>query len=420
MKNSTNHNAVRTRAVAAVAALGAAALLAGCQSASSESASPEAAEATSSAPHGYVEGAEEASEPQLRLSVSDSETGAVTILDLLSEETVLEVPASAETTLAGADARYLYLGDAEAGTVTPVDTGVWTVDHGDHKHFYRAEPTTLETISGTDPGHIVSAGTELAVFFDGDGRAKLIDRSGLGDGTVNQLGTIRPGAHHGVAVPFEDHLISTLPGESAEDLPSTLAAFDEHGTSAPIDETCEEIHGTGVTREGPAFACAEGLITVDEDFDAELVDYPKEAADSRAWSLEVGRDLLAAPFDEQGIGLFDAKSGKWDHIDTDAEVIAAAVAGDESSVVALDAEGTAYAIDPDTGEVETKDNLVEVPNTENQGHGTGPDVVVDRERTYVSDPSTGTVLELDQADGLRQARSFDVGGTPAALAVTGR
>lgn len=419
MRNSANLTAVSTRTVA-VAALGTAALLAGCQSTTPEAPSTEGAEATSSAPHGYVEGAEEASEPQLRLSVSDSQSGAVTVLDLLSEETVLEIPATADTTLAGSDARYLYLGDAEAGSVTPVDTGVWTVDHGDHKHFYRAEPARLDAITGTDPGHVVSAGTELAVFFDGDGRAKLIDRGGLGDGALEQLGTIRPGPHHGVAVPFDDHLISTVPGESAADLPSALAVYDEQGTAAPIDETCAEIHGTAVTREGPAFACAGGLITVDEDFDAELVPYPKAAADSRAWSLEVGRDLAAAPFEERGIGLFDAKSGKWDHFDTDAEVIAASVADDDSAVVALDADGTAYAIDPDTGEVDTKDNLVEVPDTEGEGHGTGPDVVVDRERTYVSDPSSGTVLELDQADGLRQARTFDVGGTPAGLAVTGR
>lgn len=417
MKNSVKHPAVSTRTVATVAAIGAAALLAGCQSASPEAAPTETA---STVPHGHVDGAEEADEPQLRLAVSDEQSGTVTILDLLSEETVLEVAATAETTLVGADARYLYLGDAEAGTVTPVDTGVWTVDHGDHKHFYRAEPARLDAISGAGPGHIVSAGTELSAFFDGEGRAKLFDRSGLGDGAVEQLGTIRPGPHHGVAVPFEDHLISTLPGATADELPSTLAVYDDQGAATPIDETCAEIHGTGVTREGPAFACAEGLITVAKDLTATMVPYPDEAGDSRAWSLEVGRDLVAAPFDEQGLGLFDAKSGTWDHIDTEAEVIAASVAGDDSAVVALDADGTAYAIDPDTGEVETKDNLVEVPKTENDGHGTGPDVVVDRERTYLSDPSSGTVLELDQADGLRQARSFDVGAAPAALAVTGR
>ncbi|WP_166973540.1 YncE family protein [Brevibacterium atlanticum] len=401
---------------AAASIVAAAALLVGCQNASPPTDGSDTGSAT---PHGYVEGAEEASEPQLRLSVSDSESGAVRILDLLSEETVLEVPASANTSLAGADDRYLYLADQEAGTVTPVDTGVWTVDHGDHKHYYRAEPTALDAVTGADPAHIVSAGTGVALFFDGEGRAKLLDRGGLGDGKTEQLGTIRPGPHHGVAVPFEDHLISTVPGESSEDLPSSLAVYDEKGAASPVDEDCAEIHGAGVTREGPAFACAEGLMTFDEELSAELVPYPDEADGSRAWSVEVGRDLAAAPLDDHGIGLFDAKSGGWTYADTGAEVVAASVAGDDSAVVALDADGTAYSIDPESGEAEKK-NLIDVPNAPAEGHGAGPDVVVDRERTYVSDPSSGAVLELDQADGLREARSFDVGGTPAALAVTGR
>ena len=404
---------------AAASILAAAALLVGCQNASPDAAEPES-DTDSATPHGYVEGAEEASEPQLRLSVSDSESGAVQILDLLSEETVLELPATADTILAGADARYLYLADQEAGAVTPVDTGVWTVDHGDHKHYYRAEPTALDAVTGADPAHVVSAGTGVALFFDGEGRAKLLDRGGLGDGNVEQLGTIRPGPHHGVAVPYEDHLISTVPGESSEDLPSALAVYDEKGKAEPVAEDCAEIHGAGVTREGPAFACAEGLMTFDDDLSAKLVPYPDEADGSRAWSVEVGRDLAAAPLDDHGIGLFDAKSGEWTYADTGAEVVTASVAGDDSAVVALDADGTAYAIDPETGETETKEDLVDVPKTESEGRGSGPDVVVDRERAYVSDPSSGTVLELDQADGLRQARSFDVGGTPAALAVTGR
>lgn len=410
---------MKTFPTSAASILAVAALLVGCQNTSPEANEPEP-DTDSATLHGYVQGAEEANEPQLRLSVSDSESGAVQILDLTSEETVLEVPATVDTTLAGADARYLYLADQEADTVPPVDTGVWTVDHGDHNHYYRAEPTALDAVTGTDPAHVVSAGTGVALFLDGEGRAKLLDRDELGDGNVEQLGTIKPGPHHGVAVPYEDHLISTVPSESPEDLPSALAVYDEKGKATPVDEDCPEIHGAGVTREGPAFACAEGLITFDNDLSATLVPYPDEADGSRAWSVEVGRDLAATPLDDHGIGLFDAKSGEWTYADTGTEVIAASVAGDDSAVVALDADGTAYSIDPESGESETKEKLIDIPNTDDEGHGAGPDVVVDRERTYVSDPSSGTVLELDQADGLRQARSFDVGGTPAALAVTGR
>ncbi|HAJ52855.1 MAG TPA: ABC transporter, partial [Corynebacterium variabile] len=46
-------------------------------------------------------------------------------------------------------------------------------------------------------------------------------------------------------------------------------------------------------------------------------------------------------------------------------------------------------------------------------------VVLGTERGYVSDPTSGTVTELDVADGLRETREFDLGGAPGALAVTG-
>ncbi|MGO2026729.1 MAG: hypothetical protein ACTH12_14830, partial [Brevibacterium aurantiacum] len=98
----------------------------------------------------------------------------------------------------------------------------------------------------------------------------------------------------------------------------------------------------------------------------------------------------------------------------------AGIAPDDSVVVALDEDGTIYSLDPETGKVLTKKKLIAPFDAKSQGHGAGPSVAVDSERTYVSDPASGTVLELDPADGLREARSFDLGGAPASLAVTGR
>lgn len=392
--------------------------LTGCQGQQPVSGAGEAG--ASASPHGYVEGAQEADAPQLRLAVSDAKTGGVAVLDLLSEEVVTEIAGSPTTKLSGADSRYLYLGDGEAGTVTAVDAGAWTVDHGDHKHYYTAEARSLGQIDGAEPAHVVSGPTEVAFFFDGEGRAKVYDRTAFGDGELTQLGTVAPGPHHGVTVPFEDHFVSTVPGDQAEDLPSKLTVFDEQGQATPIDGECPEIHGAGVTRDGLAFACAEGVISVDEDFHAEVAPYPEEAGDERAWSIEAGRDLAAAPFEEQGIGILDARSGEWSFADIDAEVVSAGIAPDDSAVIALDGDGTVYSLDPDTGAVLEKKKLVESFDTEGEGHGAGPSVAVDSERTYVSDPASGTVHELDPADGLRQARSFDIGGAPAALAVTGR
>ncbi|WGW11837.1 PQQ-binding-like beta-propeller repeat protein [Saxibacter everestensis] len=407
----------RTMAASTCALIGLIALSA-CQTGGEGAATSNGSEPPT--PHGYVEGAEEADEPQLRLAVSDADTGRVSMLDLLTEEVIQEVPATPETQLLAADSRYVYLGDAKAGAVTVVDTGAWTVDHGDHKHYYRADPQVVGEVSGTDPAHVVSEGTAVAFFFDGDGAAKIYDRTAFDNGELKETGTASPGPHHGVAVPYEDHVVSTVPGDRPDDLPSALAVYDEAGKSSAMDVSCEQIHGAAASREGLVFACADGVISVNEDFDAELLSYPGEAGDERAWSMKAGRDLIAVPFDGGGVGILSPESGEWQFADTTAPVISVGVAPDDSTTVALDEDGTVYAIDPKTGEVLAEEKVIEPVGPEADSHSGGPSVAVDRERTYVSDPVGGRVVELDTADGLREARNFDLGGQPAGLAVTGR
>lgn len=406
----TNLTTVRAPALALLTALA----LTGCQGGGAgETDSSPAAE------HGHVDGAEEADEAQLRLAVEDAETGKTAIFDLQDEEVVQEVEGSPDTFLSAADSRYIYLSDREADTVTTVDTGVWTVDHGDHYHYYRADPKTLEASAGVDPAHVISQGDEVTFFFDGDGEAKIYDRNAMGEGEMKEVGTVDPGAHHGVAVPFDDHILSTVPGKSADDLPSTLATYGDDSKATPVDVDCPEIHGTAVTSQGAVLACEKGVIAVDEKSEATINDYPDEAKGKRTWELEVGKELAAAPMTEGGIGILDTGSGEWQYTDTDAEVVSADMSADDSTLVALDDKGTVYSIDPASGKVLTKKKDL-IGDFSAGEEGPGPSVVVDAERTYVSNPAKGEVLELDPKDDLREARSFDIGGAPASLAVTGR
>ncbi|GAB3051858.1 PQQ-binding-like beta-propeller repeat protein [Sediminivirga luteola] len=378
-----------------------------------------AAEETSAVPHGYVEGAEEADEPQLRLASLDTETGTLTLVDLVSEEVVTEVENAPGTSLAAADQRYLYLTDQDAGAARIVDSGVWTVDHGDHKHYYRAEPSVVGDVPGTDPAHVVAHDSAVAFFFDGDGAARVYDRSPLGDGELTELNSVEPGPHHGVAVPLGDDVLSTVPADATDDLPSEVVAYGPDGTATPLPETCTELHGTAATRAGVLFACEDGVLQVDEDLNAELLPYPDEADGERAWSLSAGREVVAAAAGDAGILILDADSGQWHTVSTDAPVTSLDVAPDDSVVVALDEHGTGYAVDAGNGEVLAQSELLADAGS-GDGHGSGPSVVVDRERTYVSDPAGGRVLELDAADGLREARVLELGGHPSSLAVTGR
>lgn len=410
------------RLAAVVAALAVPTLVVGLAACGAEDSGPGPATTSGATdtPHGYVDGAEEATEPQLRLAAivaDDAEAGGLTLVDLLTGDPVdapAEPAGEQSVVLKESDGRFLFTADDTGVTVT--DTGVWTVDHGDHNHYYRSDPSLVGTVDGDTPGHVVSNGSQVAMFFDGDGAVKVVPRQGLGDGELTEDVSFDVGAHHGVAVPFEDHVLTTVPGAGDGDLPAEIALYDDSGEEASGEltgeTTCPEIHGAAGLRDHATFACGDGVLTVDDDLTATVTPYPQDA-DGRAWSLVAGRDVVAAPFEDGGLGVLDPESGEWHVADTDAPVVSAAVAPDDSTVFAVDEDGVGYVVDAGSGEVTAQRQLVD------GGGDTAPSVVLTRERGYVSDPAAGTVAELDVRDNLREARSIDVGGHPAAIAVTG-
>jgi hypothetical protein len=402
---------------AATLALGLATGLTACGSGDDGTGQDAGQDTAEASPHGYVEGAEEATEPQLRLAVSDADSGTLTLVDLLTGDTV-QTEDAAE--LHGSDNRYLFTTGEETTTVT--DSGVWTVDHGDHFHYYRSEPGTVGEVPAEEPGHVMSADTRVAFFDDATGDVKVYPRADMDDDVLEPVTEFSAGAHHGVAVPFADQVVSTIaPEKDSAELPDTLAVFDEAGEKSDLagDATCTDIHGAATVRDAVLFACADGVLTVTEKDDPDtltstLVPYPEDA-DGRAWSLAAGRDLVGVPFEGGGLGLLDPETGTWTVAPTDAPVTSAAVSPDDGSVLALDEDGTGYAVDPQSGGILADSSLVEV----GRSGAEGASVVLGTERGYVSDPASGTVTELDVADGLRETREFDLGGAPGALAVTG-
>ncbi len=97
-------------------------------------------------PHGWVEGASEAQEPQLRL-LAVSASGTTTLHDLLGGAATsldaVDAPAHSAT-----DGRFLVTSDADRTTIT--DGGAWTVDHGDHTHYYTADPRSWASSTAAD------------------------------------------------------------------------------------------------------------------------------------------------------------------------------------------------------------------------------------------------------------------------------
>ncbi|QVQ53811.1 hypothetical protein J4H86_08900 [Spiractinospora alimapuensis] len=212
-------------------------------------------------PHGYVEGPEETDSPQVRLLAVDAESGDASLFDPETEDAVeLDLPGGPVDDVA-TDGRYGYVSGSDEAAV--VDTGVWTVDHGDHNHYYRTDPDVLGTVpTGSDPR--VLADVAVTVLSSSDG-VQVLDRDSLDDGEITTL----PAPDTEALLPLGDRLLGVGGSEDA----ATPHLFDLDGapTNDEFTDTCAEPGGSAVTRRGAVLSCADATLIVDEDDDAATV-----------------------------------------------------------------------------------------------------------------------------------------------------
>jgi len=346
-----------------------------------------------SRPHGYVEGAAELAEPQLHLAAV-SAAGDLTLIDLLDEssETIAEVDAATEVTT---DGRYVFA--ASATGVTIVDSGVWTVDHEDHFHYYRATPRVVATIEGGD-GAVVSSGTlATSIFFPESGEAVLLDSAALGTGSIEELARIPGEAHDGLAIVHGETVLVTTG--------SAVRAFDLDGAALDHSARCTDPSGSITTRVGAVIGCAEGALLYTDDF--ELIPYPTTATRALTFDNRSGRPTVAAVSGDTGYWMLDTRNRTWTHFASPALLQVAAVDDREGHVVALAADGRVLVFDAAGTQLAATEPL-----------STNGRLTVDASRAYLNAPEAGVVFEIDYADGARIARDFQVDA--AFLVETGR
>ncbi|MGW6455423.1 hypothetical protein ACWF94_05745 [Streptomyces sp. NPDC055078] len=395
------------------AAVAAALLTAGCQSGSGGGTSPAANAPATSPPHGYVEGAEETAEQQARLVLADAASGATRVLDLVTGDTTA-LKGTEPIRGAVTDGRFAFLATATGTRV--VDSGTWTVDHGDHVHHYRAKVRGIGPIPGQRASHIHSDPAVTAVSF-ADGSARLYDRTALADGTVGAGRPLPGAARPGPVVPYREHLV--VPGRgSGRD---TVQITGREGTRpvTSIGARCAQPGGAAVTRRGVVLACSDGALLItgkNGRFTGLKIPYGKAvAARDRARSFDhrPGGSTLAARAGDDGAWLLDTTKRAWTHIRT-GPVVAATTAGEGTPLLALAPDGVLSAYDPATGRRTATTKVLPRPG------GTPAVIEIDAGRAYINDASAKRVHEIDYNDGLRRARTFPLDIAPTHMVETGR
>ncbi|RBY86910.1 ABC transporter [Blastococcus sp. TF02A-26] len=364
-----------------------------------------------SAEHGFVAGAEELAEPQLQLAYLD-DAGSVHALDLLTEEAAALGEVGAVSAV-GTDGRFLFAASEPAGELTVVDTGTWTVDHGDHVHYYRAPAGVAGTLEWSGGVRVASSETLTALFSPDTGTGVVLDRAALGQGEVTELARVESEPHDGALVPLGSRLVATTA--------DAVVALDLDGEPLPGAEAeCAEPRGGHPTRVGVVVSCADGAVLAtetDDGIDLERIAYPVPVADEeRAGGLanRPGRPAVAAPAGDRGVWLLDTRARSWQLVPTETPWVRAVAAGDEEDrVVGVDAAGRVVVLTPD-GRTAATEPLLPVDRLDQV------DLQVAADRAYVNDPAGRRLLEIDYADGARLARTFPAAVAPAHLAETGR
>ena len=359
-------------------------------------------EADQAVPHGYVEGATEAAEPQLHL-VAVTAAGDVRLRDLLTDE---------ESMVAGLDGvralstngRYAFAASERGLTI--IDSGVWTVDHEDHFHYYRADPRVVGTIKTDGVAEVVSGAVHTAVTAGG--RSVLLDSAGLGEGRIEEVAR------------WDADVVVPQAGALAVARNGTVEVLDVDGGVLAEGLECLEPAGTITTSVGGVIGCAGGAELAtgrDGDIRLEWIPYP-DGATERALEFRnrSGRPTVAAVAGTAGAWMLDTRERAWLMLPTEVPLLQVSAVDDSGEhVVALAVDGSILVLHGGTGAT-----LARTPPLLAEPDAPGVELAVDSGRAYLNDPAAGVVYEIDYADGARIARELTVGGPPAFLVVTGQ
>ena len=361
------------------------------------------AEPAEEQPHGYVAGAEELPEAQTTMAYAERGSHQLSLLDLATEQES-QVGLSVAARKLTEDGRFVYVDDGHR-TVEIVDTGVWTVDHADHVHYYRAPARSLGTVTLDAPVATVAGSEAHTAIGTTDGRIRVIDRRELERGSVAEVATFDSGGSAALAVPYAGQLLVAR-GDGR--VGGTDAGGRETGA---LEVPCEAPRGWAVLRGGAVIACADSMLRVKQDNDeltAEVLDSPADPIAPGDFGFRP-RSNEAAVADRSGIWSVNASKATLRHLPAAGrDLVAAASPADGSTVLALDASGTLVSYDLESG-----DTIAESPLN-------ATTLTLDIGRAYLAVPEAGVIHEVDHQDGLRTARELRTTQRPDLAVEVGR
>ena len=157
----------------------------------------------------------------------------------------------------------------EADRVAAIASGITLDDHGDHGDIEIGAPRLLEaTVAGDKPVHFVEHDGRIAIFFDGEGIARVLDESDWLAGKVEPVEVPTAAPHHGVAAPLGAFVLASRPNaDDPSALPVGMDVIGADGKPVGDLQACPDLHGEAASGDTLIIACASGLLLVKEGKD---------------------------------------------------------------------------------------------------------------------------------------------------------
>ena len=232
-----------------------------------------------------------------RLFVADHAEPVVKVIAALDGDLLdsfaIEGPARLYRTSSGAA---VFAVQGAEGEVNAIGSGISFHDHGDHADIDIDDPELLHVhIDGSKPAHLVELHGAIAQWFDGEDAVRIFTEKAVLDEKPEIRSVSVGAAHHGVAVPYRDHVVVSIPDPddaSGRPVGARVVGFD--GAAVGEDVACPGLHGAAGSGSLYALACDTGLLLIRQDGEGPVIEHLPYAA-----SLPEGRASVLAG----GVGL---------------------------------------------------------------------------------------------------------------------
>lgn len=364
-----------------------------------------------------------------RLFVADHDAPVVRVIDALDgdvlESFALDGPAALHRTSNG---RTVFAVEGDAGKVHAISTGIAFHDHGDHADIDVDDPELLHAhIEGSKPAHFVELQGNIAQWFDGEDEVRVFTEKAVLDGKLEARTANVGAAHHGVAVPYRNHVVVSIPNpEDASKRPVGARVFDFEGNTSGQDVACPGLHGSAGSGSLYALACDTGLLLVRQDGDAPAIEHLPYAAslpEGSSSTLIGGRGLqyFIGNYGPDRIVVIDPSQGengfKLVQLPTRRVHFAVDPIRPRFAYVFTE-DGQLHKVDVLEGKITRSLRLTVPYSMDGHWNDPRPRLAVAGDRIVVTDPLNGKLLLVD-AESFGKAGEIAVEGKPFNIVAVG-